>query len=114
MNDQTISRLGQQVQVTRETVSETVVKGKLVPSAVTVFHIQAVVTPASQDNMQLLPEGELTTDAISIYTTTSLQETVGITGTTADKVSWSGRTYRVVLIRPWGQFFECLAIRVGR
>ncbi len=75
------------------------------------------IHPGTPEMLQLLPEEEKKEDFIAIYTdyplSTGTPEDAGASSFTApDRISWNGRTWRVVRVRDWQAFgyFQAYAV----
>lgn len=80
------------------------------------FTIAGVIAPASGRQIERLPEGQRDKETIAIYTPTELR-TASAGGAPADRITWGGRVYEVLSVKPWseaGGFVEALAIKVGQ
>ena len=67
--------------------------------------------------IQLLPEEERHEEFIAIYTDFLLslgENGGGETYTTPDRITWRGKSWRVVKVCDWSAFnyYQCLAVRV--
>jgi hypothetical protein len=67
------------------------------------------IHPGTPEMLQLLPEEERNEEFIAIYTdyplSTGTPEGSGASSfTAADRIHWSGRTWRVVRVRDWQMF----------
>ena len=91
--------------------------GRWTDGSTSVITIDACVQPATDEDMQRLPEGQRIEETISIFTTTELK-TVSVDGQTpADRVSYDGEVYEVQSVTPWsevGGYYHVLAKRHGR
>ena len=68
------------------------VKGRWVKSGDTVLEIMASVQPATNDDMQNLPEGKRIERAVRIYTDALLR----VDDNTGDVLLWLGTEYRII------------------
>lgn len=68
------------------------------------------------ENLSLLPDGERTSEAITIYTSEELRTTQAPDGATADRIVYQGETFEVVGVRRWtqGNYTEAVATKVGQ
>ena len=75
------------------------------------------VHPGTPEMIQLLPEEERHEEFIAIYTDFPLslgENPGGETCTTPDRITWNGKTWRVVKVKSWSAFSycQCLAVKV--
>ena len=74
------------------------------------------IHPGTPEMLRLLPEEEKAEQFIVIYTgyalSTGTAETDGTEFTGADRIHWSGKTWRVVKVRKWQNFGYCQAYAV--
>lgn len=89
--------------------------GRMVPGAATSTTIQASVQPATDEDMQSLPEGERRREGKRVYTTSELRTASQYAGTEADTLTIGGASFQVRrvdrerLILP---HYRAIAIRV--
>jgi hypothetical protein len=79
--------------------------------------IQAMVSPTEPQDVQLLPEGDRTTSAITIFAKVPLLiDREGPPSAEADIVLWSGLRYRVARLFDWSGYgyYEALAVQITR
>lgn len=77
---------------------------------------EAVVQPVRPRELAQLPEGERTEEAISIFTLAALRTSTPA-NQEADRVTWAGRTWRVVLVEDWtvqAGYARAVAVRDGQ
>ena len=76
------------------------------------------IHPGTPEMVQLLPEEERKEEFIAIYTdyalSTGTEESSGVSFIGADRVYWSGKTWRVVRVRDWQMFgyYQAYAVRI--
>lgn len=98
-------------------------EGLVVPGATTDLRFQAQVTPATPKDLQRLPEGQRTSRAIRVITTTDLQVARSDPNSATSRrrgdllVDEAGATFEVGSVSHWtthGQFFDAVAAEVRR
>ena len=90
--------------------------GTSVPSTKTMSAAGAI-HPGTPEMLQLLPAEERHEEFIAIYTDFPLslgENPGGETCTTPDRITWNGKTWRVVKVKSWSAFSycQCLAVKV--
>ncbi len=90
--------------------------GSSVPSNET-YSAAGTIHPGTPEMIQLLPEEERHEEFIAIYTDFPLslgENDGGETYTTPDRITWQGKSWRVVKVCDWSAFnyYQCLAVRV--
>ena len=90
--------------------------GSSVPSNQT-FSAAGTIHPGTPEMIQLLPEEERHEEFIDIHTDFPLslgENSGGESYTTPDRITWNGKSWRVLKVRDWSAFnyYQCLAIRV--
>lgn len=97
-------------------------QGLVIPGATTDLVFSAQVTPATGKDLQRLPEGQRTTRAIRVLTTTSLETATSDPSSTssrrrADLVLYQGGQFEVQHVARWdaqGNFYDVIATEVRR
>ena len=92
--------------------------GTSVPSTKTMSAAGAI-HPGTPEMLQLLPAEERHEEFIAIYTDFPLslgENPGGETCTTPDRITWNGKTWRVVKVKSWSAFSycQCLAVKVDQ
>lgn len=92
------------------------VDGAWQPGAVTTLLVRASVQHAGFKDLQLLPEGQRTTEAIRLYAESELRTVDETAGAAADVVLWNGKHYAVEHVQSWtlGGLSHWKAIAVKR
>ena len=79
-----------------------------------ILSVKMAVQPATQRQMQVLPESVRNRDGLLIHSIQELQIVDSTTGTTGDLLSYNGRNYRVMAIGTWDagtlDHFQYLAV----
>ncbi len=88
--------------------------GAPVEAAGTEFEIDAAIVPASNKDLQRLPEGERSGDVVKILTATELRTAESSASRLSDRISYLGRTYEVEDVDVWPGFYDAIARRVGQ
>lgn len=86
------------------------------PGASSTLEVDAVVQPVTPRDLQMLPEGERTKEAIALFTVAALVTSDVGSAVEADQVAWSSRTWRVALVEDWtaqAGYARAIATRVG-
>jgi hypothetical protein len=89
--------------------------GRMVPGAATSTAIAASVQPASDEDMQSLPEGERRREGKRVYTVTELRTASQHAGTEADTLTIGGVSFQVRRVdreRSIIPHYRAIAIRV--
>lgn len=92
------------------------VNGEWVSGAASVSTLSAVVQPLRPREMFQLPEAERSEEAIAIFTLAALRTSTPA-GLEADRVTWAGRVWRVVLVEDWtaqAGYARAVAVRLGQ
>lgn len=100
--------------VTRRGVT-TRVAGRRVAPVSTTFEIVASVQPASGRDIARLPEGQRSSEVMTIFTKTELRPAQPELGTEPDRVAIDGGVFEVASVQRWnklGNFFKATAVRV--
>ncbi len=80
-------------------------QGVYVPSAPQTLQALGVITPASDLEVQMLPESDRVSGMILVATATPLQESSsGPPAVNADIIAWKGKQYRVHGLMPLGAY----------
>lgn len=90
--------------------------GEYTPGATTTETIDAVVVPASGEQLQRLPEGLRSSSSIAVYTAVALKPAEA-NGAPGDRLTWGGQVFEVQVVKPWneaGGFCEAVAVRIGQ
>jgi hypothetical protein len=78
------------------------VDGDWVPSGTyTDYEMIASIQPINGRELEILPEGQRTKEAVRIYTKFGLQQAVEQQNVKGDLVSYRGRQYEVHKVEPW-------------
>lgn len=95
-----------------------VVKGRKVGKVKSCeLQILASVQPATQEELQRLPEGTRSEGAVVVFTVEPLRTVQTAVGTQADTFVYNGVGYQVDIVDTWfdlGGFFQSLATRLDR
>jgi hypothetical protein len=101
--------------VTRR-AARTVVNGVYVPGDEETFTLRpAVVYPASGRQLALLPEGQRTSEAVTIFTKCQLRGAKDPAGYAPDRVTYRGTIYEIQLAGDWaapGGYYHSLGVKV--
>lgn len=93
----------------------TLVKGKLVEGSTSTITIQASVQPMRGKDVDLLPEGRRTSQAVWIYTDTQLQLSNSTAFTNPDILVAFGSDFEVLSVEPWQSgvisHYKCMAVK---
>ncbi len=65
---------------------------------------RGVVTPASDRELDMVPEGDRIKGSMTFHTHEELHLTSVSEGSVSDKILWQGDYYRLVFIAPWTSF----------
>lgn len=107
------ARLGQDVSM-RRYPAPTMVKGRHTRGAPVESTIRAVITPATGDDLQLLPEGERVSSAITVLTPEALEQPDAANGS-GDQVQHGGDWYAIRHLEDWqgaAGYSKAIAVRV--
>lgn len=86
------------------------VDGNWVPAgSYTDFDIVASIQPIKGRELELLPMGQRTTEAVTIYTKSGLRPTIEKQDVKGDLVSYKGRQYEVHKVEEWEFSWDGLA-----
>lgn len=111
----TIQRLGRDYTVTRRG-AVTRVDGRASVADGSTLTIRAVITPGSAGDVQRLPEGARIDNSIRVLSTTELQTVDVAAQRVADRISYGGSTWEVLVSDGWGvqgMFCDAVAIQVS-
>jgi hypothetical protein len=78
--------------------------------------VDAAVHPAGRRDVEKLPEGEQTKEAIAIYTISPLKTSKAGTGQKSDVVAWRDQSYEVQAVEDWtaqAGYALAIATRIG-
>lgn len=78
--------------------------------------VPAVVQPSSPKEMRQVPENERTAEGISVWTELPLQASDVAQRLEADVITWSGRSWRVMVVEDWSAqagYAKAIATRIG-
>ena len=101
-------------QVTRYSPSSYGTDGRLQPSAVSTFYVDASVQPATGRDLQRLPEGTRTTETLAVFSSTELK--VQSPAQAPDVITVGAFSYEVKSAEQWGDvgaYWKCLAQKLG-
>lgn len=101
--------LVQTIPVTRAT--ETVGNKGRTQLATRDFTVQGVVHPATEEQLERLPEADRSSETIAVYTATPL--TAGDETLAPDTVTWRGGTYKVKSVMDYKDYGFCEALAVS-
>jgi hypothetical protein len=90
--------------------------GRFAPGATTDTTIYASMQPVSGRDLQRLPEGERSRDALKAYTETALQTAEAGGLLLSDRIVYGGRVYEVFQVQPWVgplPHYEALVLRLA-
>jgi hypothetical protein len=78
-------------------------KGKFIPGAMTDTPFKSSVQPPSGKALQTLPEGQRSSDLITVYPPINCDITPSdpLLGRTGDIIVWEGREYEVIQAQKW-------------
>lgn len=93
------------------------IDGHYMPGEESIFEIVASVQPLSPYEILQLPEGQRTKEAVKIYTTAGLRQTIESQKVKGDRISYKGRLYEVQKVSTWEMFtdiphFKAIAVMV--
>jgi hypothetical protein len=76
--------------------------------------IKAVIQNANPDDLELLPEGTRTSEAVKLHTVSKVNTVSESSETDADQFVYEGATYRIydVYARKIGNYYKAVAIRI--
>lgn len=111
-----ISHFGATFTVKRYAAGE-YIDGHYMPGAESLIEIIASIQPASPYEILQLPEGQRTKEAIKVYTTTGLRQTIEAQEVKGDRIAYKGRLYEVQKVSTWESFtdiphFKAMAVMV--
>lgn len=111
-----LPRFRTQITVRRKAVG-TYTKGVYTPSgAETTFTIaNASAQPLEADELELLPEGFSSKEAIKVYSPEMLRTADQATGVEADRIDYAGKSYEVHKVENWndhGTYYKAIAVRM--
>lgn len=80
----------------------------------TLCQMRGVVQPSRNSATEVLPEGDRTKPAISVWCGRELNPTYGDSPVLGDVLHWHGRCYRIAAIRDWSQYgyWQATAVEV--
>lgn len=90
------------------------VDGIWVDGVETPIIINAVIQNANPDDLIVLPEGERTTEAVKIHTTSAVRTVIETSESEADEFVYDGLRWRIYNLanRKIGNYYKAIAIRV--
>jgi hypothetical protein len=106
-------RLSQNFQIERISEGQYINEGEWQEGSKTVLARFGVITPSKAlDVVQYLPEGERTSESITIYCQEDLRMSDG-KGIQSDYVLWRDKRYRIAFCKPWEVqgYYHALAVR---
>lgn len=68
----------------------------------TIITMSGVITVASSNDLEMIPEGDRQTGAIAVHTTQPLQVTTS--AGTSDEIEWRGNRYRAMQLFPYADY----------
>jgi hypothetical protein len=92
------------------------VNGEWVSGPVTVSTLPAVIQPLKPREVAQLPEAERTEEVIAVFTSAALQTSTP-SGLEADRLTWAGRVWRVILVEDWtaqAGYARAVAVRLAQ
>lgn len=90
--------------------------GFWVTPAAVALSVEAVVYPASGEDIMILPEGHRSEKIIAVASRTKLRTADDPDGVHADTFAYKGETFEVQTVRDWGDqgnYYWHLAVKVG-
>jgi len=111
-----ISHFGSTCSVKRFAPGE-YIDGHYIAGAESTFEIVASIQPLGAYEMLQLPEGQRTKEAVKIYTTSPLRQTIESQQVKGDRVAYKSRLYEVQKVSTWETFtdiphFKAVAVMV--
>ena len=108
------SRLGQQFIRRRKAAGGYVEEGEWQDGATTDTDAFGVISPPTNSQVQLVPEGERANEMIAVYTQTDIRHGNG-EDTKSDIIKWRGGLYEVKWGGPWESYgyFLGICVRIG-
>jgi hypothetical protein len=95
--------------------------GRWADGATSSFTIKALIYPAVRPfagrEVEHLPEGQRSQEAIEIFTSTALRTGEGAGGVGADVVSYNGKSFFIESVEYWngtGNFYKCVGRKTGQ
>lgn len=78
----------------------------------TALTLNGVISVADSEDIEQLPEGDMETGAITLYTSSPLQETTG--QGTSDEIEWRGDRWRVMKVFPYADYgyYKAIAVKM--
>lgn len=74
--------------------------------------VSGVILPATDRQLERMPEGDRGSEVVAVYTETLL--TAGTSALAPDEITWNGRTYRVRQVQDWMAVAGyCMALAVS-
>jgi len=94
-------------------------KGRYVPvgSDTTIVEANASLQPLQPKDLEMLPEGFRTKQAVKIFCPVLLRTGDPEAGQEADRIEYGGETYEVHAVNDWndhGRYWEAIAVKVGQ
>ena len=68
-----------------------------------------IIQPASQEELNQVPEGDRASGVIVIRTTAQIQMAGADRADASDEVRWQGALYKVLAVKPWFDYGFCEA-----